>query len=295
MDAFYQFVQQVVSGMAVGCIYALVALGFVLIYKATEVVNFAQGDIMMVGAFIAYTFISIWGFNFWIGALLAILCTAGFGWVLDRTLIRPIVGQPVFAIVMVTIGIGFLARSVVAMIPGWGVDTYTLVTPFYQKTVALGALVLSQDHLAIIVATIAICALMYVFFTHTRLGVAMQATSQNQLAAYYMGVPVKNVFSMIWAISAGTACAAGILLAPIAFIHTNLGFLAIKAFPAAVLGGFGSIPGAVVGGLIIGVIESLSGFYLPEGFKDVAAYIVLLAVLVLKPEGLFGAVGRKKV
>jgi len=295
MDVFFQFVQQVVSGMAIGCVYALVALGFVLIYKATEVVNFAQGDLMMVGAFIAYTFIGILGLNFWLGAFLAVVCTAAFGYGLDRTVIRPIVGQPVFAIVMVTIGIGFIARAVVSMIPGWGVDTYTLETPFYQKTAELGTLILSQDHLAIIVATMLICAVMFGFFRYTRLGVAMQATSQNQLAAYYMGIPVKNVFSLIWAISAATACAAGILLAPIAFIHTNLGFIAIKAFPAAVLGGFGSIPGAVVGGLIIGVIESLAGFYLPEGFKDVAAYVVLLAVLVFKPEGLFGAVGRKKV
>jgi branched-chain amino acid transport system permease protein len=127
------------------------------------------------------------------------------------------------------------------------------------------------------------------------MGVAMQATSQNMLAAYYMGIPVKTVFSLIWAISAGVACFAGILLAPIAFIHSNLGFLGLKAFPAAVLGGFGSIPGALVGGVIIGVIENLAGFYLPQGWKDVAAYIVLLAVLMLKPEGLFGLKMRKKV
>jgi branched-chain amino acid transport system permease protein len=123
----------------------------------------------------------------------------------------------------------------------------------------------------------------------------MQATSQNQLAAYYMGIPVKTVFSMIWAISAAVAAFAGILLAPIAFVHVNMGFIGIKAFPAAVLGGFGSIPGAMVGGLIIGVVEALSGFYLPEGFKDVAAYVVLLAVLIVRPEGLFGESMRKKV
>ena len=289
------FTQQVVSGTAIGCLYALVALGFVLIYKATEVVNFAQGDILMVGAFLAYTLIVLAGFNFWVGALLAIGLTAVLGFFLERLVVRPIVGQPIFAIVMVTIGIGFVARSVASMTPGWGVDTHFIETPFYNKTVRWGAVVLSQDHVAIILLTILLCLVLFLFFRRTKLGIAMQATSQNQLAAYYMGIPVKTVFSLVWAISAGVAAFAGVLLAPIAFVHANMGFIGIKAFPAAVLGGFGSIPGAVVGGLIIGVVEALAGFYLPEGFKDVAAYIVLLLVLLVRPEGLFGEATRKKV
>ena len=289
------FTQQVVSGTAIGCVYALVALGFVLIYKATEVINFAQGDILMVGAFLAYTLIVLAGFNFWVGALLAIGLTAVLGFFLERLVIRPIVGQPIFAIVMVTIGIGFVARSVVSMTPGWGVDTHFIETPFSNKTVRWGAVVLSQDHVAIILLTILLCLVLFLFFRRTTLGIAMQATSQNQLAAYYMGIPVKRVFSLIWAISAGVAAFAGVLLAPIAFVHANMGFIGIKAFPAAVLGGFGSIPGAVVGGLIIGVVEALAGFYLPEGFKDVAAYIVLLVMLAVRPQGLFGTLARKKV
>ena len=295
MEGLVQFSQQVVSGTAIGCVYALVALGFVLIFKATEVVNFAQGELMMIGAFLAFTFIVVLGMNFWIGGLLAVVVTALFGGVLDRTVMRPMVGQPVFAIVMVTIGIGFAIRATVSMIPGWGVDTYFLETPFFGKVVRLGELVISQDHLAIIILTVLLVAVLFLFFRYTRLGVAMQATSQNQLAAYYMGIPVKNVFSMIWAISAAVAAFAGLLLAPIAFIHVNMGLLGIKAFPAAVLGGFGSLPGAIVGGLIIGIVEVLSGFYLPEGFKDIAAYVVLLAVLIVRPEGLFGQTIRKKV
>jgi branched-chain amino acid transport system permease protein len=290
-----QFTQQVVSGIAIGCVYALVALGFVLIYKATEVVNFAQGELLMLGAFLAYTLIALLGLNFWLGGLLAVLLTALFGFGLERTVVRPIVGQPVFAIVMVTIGIGFVARSAASMIPTWGVDTHGLQTPFANRTVGVLGVVLSQDHVAIIVLTVALCLGLYAFFRFTTLGVAMQATSQNQLAAYYVGIPVKRVFSLIWAISAGVAAFAGILLAPIAFVHANMGFIGIKAFPAAVLGGFGSIPGAVVGGVIIGVVEALAGFYLAEGFKDVAAYIVLLLVLLLRPQGLFGATARKKV
>ncbi|OGK78756.1 MAG: ABC transporter permease [Candidatus Rokubacteria bacterium GWC2_70_16] len=290
-----QFTQQVVSGIAIGCVYALVALGFVLIYKATEVVNFAQGELLMLGAFLGYTLIVMVGFDFWLGGLLAVALTAAIGFALERTVVRPIVGQPVFAIVMVTIGIGFVARSVVTMIPGWGVDTHVIRTPFANRTLTLAGVVLSQDHVAIIVLTVALCLSLFGFFRYTRLGVAMQATSQNQLAAYYVGIPVKTVFSLIWAISAAVAAFAGLLLAPIAFVHANMGFIGIKAFPAAVLGGFGSIPGAVVGGVIIGAVEALAGFYLPEGFKDVAAYIVLLLVLLLRPQGLFGGVARKKV
>lgn len=295
MEGLLQFAQQVVSGTAIGCVYALVALGFVLIYKATEVVNFAQGELMMIGAFLAYTLIVIFGFNFWIGAAMAIVFTALFGAGVERVVMRPMVGKPVFSIIMVTIGLGFLARSIVSMIPGWGVDTYSIETPFYGKVVEVGGLVLSQDHMAVIVLTMALVAVLYLFFRYTRLGVAMQATSQNQLAAYYMGIPVKTVFSMIWGISAGVAAFAGLLLAPIAFVHVNMGFLGIRAFPAAVLGGFGSIPGAIVGGLIIGIVEALAGFYLPEGFKDVAPYVILLIVLIVKPEGLFGTTTRKKV
>ncbi len=138
--------------------------------------------------------------------------------------------------------------------------------------------------------------MLYLFFTKTQLGAAMRATSENMLAAYYMGIPVKMVVALIWAISAAVAACAGVLLAPITFIHTNIGLaLALKAFPAAVLGGFGSIPGAVVGGIIIGVIENMAGFYLAQGWKDVAPHIVLLTMLLLKPEGLFGLVGKKKV
>ena len=159
----------------------------------------------------------------------------------------------------------------------------------------MAGVTVSHEYVAIIVGTVVLCGALYAFFTHTRVGVAMQAASQNQLAAYYMGIPVKRMFSLIWAISAGVAAIAGVLLAPVSLIDINLGFIGLKAFAAAVLGGFGSIPGALVGGVTIGLIELLSGAYLPQGFKDVAAYVVLLLVLAVRPQGMFGTVGRKKV
>jgi branched-chain amino acid transport system permease protein len=158
-----------------------------------------------------------------------------------------------------------------------------------------GPLMLSAEQLAVIAATVALCAALYGMFKYTRLGVAMQASSQNQLAAYYMGIPVQRLNGLAWGLAAAVAAIAGLLLAPITFVHANMGLIGLKAFPAAVVGGFGSLPGAIVGGLVIGVVESLAGFYLPEGFKDIAAYIVVLVMLMVRPNGLFGEKLRKKV
>src|SRR5207248_9996345 len=213
---------------------------------------------------------------------------------LDRAVLRRALGQPQFAVVMLTIGLGAVFRSFASIT--WGSEIYTLPTPFSARATMVGGVSVSHVYVSIIVGTVLLCAVLYVFFTHTRIGVAMQAASQNQLAAYYMGIPVKLIFSLIWAISAAVAAAAGILLAPVTLIDTNMGlFVALKAFAAAVLGGFGSIPGALVGGIILGLIELYAGATLPDGFKDTAPYIVLLLMLIVRPQGLFGSLARKKV
>ncbi|NCZ59447.1 MAG: branched-chain amino acid ABC transporter permease [Betaproteobacteria bacterium] len=245
--------QLLISGAAIGCIYALIALGFVLIYKATEVVNFAQGDLMMLGAFVAFSFSSLMGLGFWAALPLTLIVMALFGAIFDRLLLRPIIGMPGFSAVMVTIAAGFAMRGIASMIPGWGTDTHSFRAPWSEEVLRWGELVVSTDHLAILVLTALLCMLLYAFFKGTRVGIAMQAASQNQLAAYYMGIPVKRLNSMVWALAAMVAAVAGLLLAPITFVHANMGFIGLKAFPAAVVGGFGSLPGAIVGGLVIGV------------------------------------------
>ena len=296
-----QFLQLVISGIAQGCIYGLIALGFVLIYKATETVSFAQGDLMMLGAFCGLAGMTFIGFPFWLAVLCAIAAMAVFGMLLERIVIRPILGQPAFSIVMLTIGIGYVARGLITMIPGIGTETHTLPVPYKDLVFRLGAvgreggLVLNAEQLTIIATTAVLCALLFALFKYSKLGIAMQASSQNQLAAYYMGIPVKRLNGLVWGLAAAVAAIAGILLAPITFVHANMGFIGLKAFPAAVVGGFGSLPGAIVGGLVIGVVESLSGFYLPDGFKDIAAYVVVLIMLTVKPNGLFGEKLRKKV
>ena len=296
-----QFLQLVASGIAQGCIYGLIALGFVLIYKATETINFAQGDLMMLGGFLGLTGTTAMGLPFWAAFFAALVVMLFFGMALERVVLRPLLGQPAFTVVMVTIGVGYLARGLVTMIPQWGTDTHALPVPYKDQIVSLGGngadggLIMSMEHVVVIVVTAALILALYLLFKHTKIGIAMQATSQNQLAAFYMGIPVRRINMLVWGISAAVSACAGLLLAPITFVHANMGFIGLKAFPAAVVGGFGSIPGALVGGLIIGVVETLSGFYLPEGFKDIAAYLVVLVMLAVKPNGLFGENLRKKV
>lgn len=290
-----QWLQLLASGVSQGCVYGLIAIGFVLIYKATETINFAQGELMMLGAFVGLAATRFLGFHYWVAIPAALITLALFGLATERLVIRPILGQPAFAIVMVTIGVSFVARGAITMIPDLGTDTHALAAPFKDQVVRLGRFVIGMEHVVIIAITIVLCVVLYALFRFTKVGIAMQASSQNQLAAYYMGIPVKRLNGLIWGLSAAVAAVAGMLLAPITFVHANMGFIGLKAFPAAVIGGFGSLPGALVGGLIIGVVESFAGFYLPEGFKDIAAYIVVLAMLMIKPTGLFGETTRKKV
>jgi len=290
-----QVLQLLISGIAQGCIYGLIALGFVLIYKATETVSFAQGELMMLGAFVGLAAMTMLGFPYWLAVLSSIVGMALFGIALERLVIRPILGQPAFSIVMLTIGVGYVARGLITMIPNIGTETHTLPVPYKDEIWNLAGLVLNVEQMAVIAVTTVLCALLFALFRYSKLGLAMQAASQNQLAAYYMGIPVQRLNGIAWGLAAAVAAVAGLLLAPITFVHANMGFIGLKAFPAAVVGGFGSLPGAIVGGLVIGVVESLSGFYLPDGFKDTAAYVVVLVMLMVKPNGLFGEKLRKKV
>ena len=290
-----QVLQLIISGIAQGCIYGLIALGFVLIYKATETVSFAQGELMMLGAFIGLALMTFLGFPFWLAVPCSIVAMAATGMLAERAVIRPILGQPAFSIVMLTIGMGYVARGAITMIPGIGTETHTLPVPYKDAVIKLGELVLNVEQMVVIGATCVLCALLFALFKFSKVGIAMQASSQNQLAAYYMGIPVQRLNGLVWGLASAVAAIAGLLLAPITFVHANMGFIGLKAFPAAVVGGFGSLPGAIVGGLVIGIVEALSGFYLPEGFKDIAAYVVVLIMLMVKPNGLFGEKLRKKV
>lgn len=288
-----EVLQLLVSGISQGCVYGLIALGFVLIYKATEMVNFAQGDLMMMGAFIAYTYVNLMGMPFLAGFLATIVSMAVIGALLERVIVRPMIGEPPFAVLMITIGLGFVLRAIAGAV--WGAEPKTISSPFAGDVLRFNGVTLGYENLAIIAGTILLCLALFGFFQFTRLGLAMQAASQNQLAAYYCGIPVKRIYAFVWALSAAIAATTGILVAPITLIDPMMGFVGVKAFAAAIVGGFGSLQGAMAGGLLIGIVEQFAGRYLPTGFADTSAYALLLLMLLVRPEGLFATIQRKKV
>ena len=290
-----EVLQLIVSGLANGCVYGLIALGFVLIYKATEQVNFAQGDMMMLGAFVALGLgnDAYLGIPFWLACVGAILAMAAIGWSIERTVLRRLLGQPQIAVMILTIALGFLLRFVAGAV--WGHDPLTFENPVAGANVRLGALVVGLDEVAVIAVTVLLTVALFAFFGRTKLGIAMQASSQNQLAAYYMGIPVKRIHGLTWALAGATAAVAGILLASKGSIDPSTGFLGIKAFAAAVIGGFGSLPGALAGGLIVGLIEPFASRYVAAGYAQIAPYAVMLVVLVIRPHGILAQVHAKKV
>jgi branched-chain amino acid transport system permease protein len=287
--------QLFVSGLANGCVYGLIALGFVLIYKATEAVNFAQGDFMMLGAFICLglTNSQFMGLPFWISVPIAILAMGVFGYLLDLLVLRRMFGQSQVAIVILTIALGFVLRFAAGLI--WGHEPISLQTPMAGEYVRLGGLVLGLSEVVVILVTILLTVVLYFYFNSTKLGVAMQASSQNQLAAYYMGIPVKRVHSLIWALAGMVAAVAGILFASKGSIDPSIGLIGIKAFAAAVIGGFGSLPGALLGGLIVGLIEPFASYYIAAGYSQIMPYLLLFLILVFRPHGILSQVARKKV
>ncbi|MBX3578877.1 MAG: branched-chain amino acid ABC transporter permease [Rhizobiaceae bacterium] len=287
--------QLFVSGLANGCVYGLIALGFVLIYKATEQVNFAQGDMMMLGAYVTLGLhnAQFMGLPFWVSVPIAIGTMGLFGYVLDMLVLRRMFGQSQIAVVILTIALGFVFRFFAGLI--WGHEPVALETPFAGRYVPIGPLVLGLDEVVIIGVTIALTVGLYFFFSRAKLGIAMQASSQNQLAAYYMGIPVKRVNSMIWGLAGAIAAIAGILFASKGTIDPSIGLLGIKAFAAAVIGGFGSLPGALLGGLVVGIMEPFASRYITAGYALIMPYLLLFLILVFRPHGILAQMHSKKV
>jgi branched-chain amino acid transport system permease protein len=290
------FLQQVVGGLATGSIYALVALGFILIFKATDVVNFAQGELMMVSTFFSKAMID-WlhpaDVFMWLAVvLLTIGFAALFGVILERLIIRPLMNAPVFSIVIATIGLSTLLIGLSGGVV-WDWDTYPGKSPFSNKPVSLGGVVVTPLDMGIVGITLGLILLLTLYFKFTKLGIAMRATQQNKQTATLMGINVKGIYAGTWALSAVVSGVAGFLAAPIIFIDTNMGFVVLKGFAGAVLGGWGSIPGAIVGGMALGVMENLATVYVWPQIKHMAAFLVILLVLLCKPDGLLGFTVKK--
>jgi len=284
------FVELVINGIAVGSLYALIALGFVLIYKGTGVINFAQGEAIMVAAFVAYYLATKFGFPFWlvVPVTLFVSCLLGIG--TERLIIRPMLGEPVFSVVMVTVGLSIFLRAMAGIV--FGHHNYIFPNPFPTEPLHLRGIVLSHTHLWSMVASGCLMTAFLLFFKFARLGLGMRATANDQDTAALMGVSIKRVFALTWGISFVIAGVAGVFLANVMVLNIGLAFVAISAFPAVILGGLESIPGAIIGGLAIGVIENLAGGYLDNivggGVKDITPFAVLFLVLMIRPYGLFG-------
>lgn len=287
------FFQLVVSGLIAGSLYALIAIGFVLIYKSTAVVNFAQGEIVMIGAYFGLTFHCFLNFPFHVSFLLTLVVCGLFGIIMERVAYRPLIEAPVFSTIIATLGMSVFLQNAAQIV--WGPDLYpfspeTAVFPFKIRILSI-----NPDRFSVLLTAVFFMLVLFVFFKFTKFGIAMKATAQNKRAAAMMGISVKKVFSMTWAISSALGAVSGILLAPLVAISPQMGFIGIKAFVCAIIGGFTSLPGAIVGGFFLGVTENLVGYYVSTGYKDVCAYVVLMAVLIIKPSGFFEREFRKKV
>ncbi|MCR4401548.1 MAG: branched-chain amino acid ABC transporter permease [Firmicutes bacterium] len=280
------FLQVVLSGVAMGSIYALMALGFTIIYNALRLINFAQGDMFMLGATFGLTLFVMWRLPFSLAFVLTGLAVAVVGMIIERTVFRPLRRYPVLNLIIATIGISITLRALALII--WGSQALLFPPVFGDKPICVGGLVVMPHYLWIIAIAVAIIALLQAFFTLTLPGKAMRATAQNRDAASLMGINVFRMDALASAISAGLGGLGGVLIAPVFFVTTEMGALAgLKGFAAAVLGGFGTIPGAIVGGLVLGVSESFAAT-VASTYRDAVAFIILIAVLLWRPSGIMG-------
>jgi branched-chain amino acid transport system permease protein len=295
------FVQLLVAGVAVGALYALVALGFVIIYKATGVINFAQGALLLLGAYFALTFHETFNLPFVVATLLAMVACAIVGVIVERLILSRMVGQPVFAVIMITLGLTIFFEQVV--IWRWTGQARNLNDPLGLDTFTVADVVIPVVNVVRIVVAAALLAGFFAFFRYSRLGVAMRATASDQEAALAQGISARRIFGLSWAVAAAVAALAGVLLASGGRgLDPSLGVVALVAFPAIILGGLDSPGGAVVGGVVMGVVETMTSGYsdrLPEflghNFHRVTPYVVLVAILLLRPYGLFGTPEVRRV
>jgi branched-chain amino acid transport system permease protein len=290
MDGMWFFLQLIIQGIAIGSVYALVALGFVLIYKASSVINFAQGELLMVGAYVCLGLVTAGGLPFGVGFILTIIFSVMLALIIERLILRPMIGEPAISIIMITIGLSLVLKSSIAAI--WGVEINAFPTIFPETPIRFGEIVVSQVYIYTSLAALVLVIIFAVFFKYSRMGIAMRATANSNQVAQSMGISVKKVFAISWCVAAVVSAIGGILIGNINGVNITLSSVGLKVFPAVILGGLDSIPGAVLGGLIIGILENLSGGYLDQvfggGVKEVAPFVALVIILMIKPYGLFG-------
>jgi len=283
--------QLLASGAVTGCIYALIAIGFVVVYKATGVINFATGELMMLGSFFAWTAMTAAELPFAAALLLAAAGAAAVGALVERVVLRPLLGQRPISVIMVTIGLSSIFKGLAQIV--WSGEYRSFPAIWPRRPITLGPVLLpARQVYPSLIALVAILALA-LLFRFTRTGTAMRATAADQATAFGMGIDIRRMFSLSWVLAAVSAAISGVVIGTIGGISPQLGAVGLRIFPVVILGGLDSIGGALVGGVVMGVLENLAGGYLDPllpggGVKEVAPFVALVLILMIRPYGLFG-------
>ncbi len=284
------FFQAIITGIMVGGIYALVALGWTIIYKCSGVLNLAMGELVLIGAYICLSFY-LWGFPFWLAVILTVVIGFILGLITERLFLDKLIGEPVLTVIMVTVGLSFFFRGVIMFI--WGTDTVVFTPPIFPiEPVNIMGIIIGQVYIWSFAAALVLLVIFVAFFQYTRWGLAMQATADQEKAALSLGISARFVYATAWGIAFIAAGVGGALLGNINGLNISVGYLGLLVLPAVVLGGLNSIPGAIVGGILIGILQNLSGAYLdqltPGGVKEIAPFVFMVIILLFRPYGLWG-------
>ena len=284
------FLMAITTGIMVGSIYALVALGWVLIYKCSGVLNLAMGEMTLIGAYVSLSFYSM-GIPFLPALLISLIVGLILGILTERIFLDKLIGEPVLTVIMVTVGLSFFFKGMVELI--WGTDTRVFTPPVFSiEPIHIGPVIVGQAYLWSFVAAIILLIIFVCFFKYTRWGLAMQATADDEMAALSIGVSARFVYAAAWGIAFMAAGVGGTLLGNINGLNISVGYLGLLVLPAVVLGGLNSVPGAIVGGIAIGILQNLCGAYLdryfPGGIKEIAPFVFMAIFLLFKPHGLWG-------
>jgi branched-chain amino acid transport system permease protein len=280
------FLQLSFTGLSNGMIYALVAVGFVIIYKASDVINFAQGEFLLFGAYLAFAFIAQFGLPWSLGVVATLGVALGLGLLVERLVLRPLIGEPIISMIMVTIGLQSVMKALVHGI--WGAQPKAFPAFIPSGQMQIGGVTVGADRVLSIVIAGLLLVLLTLFFRYTRDGIAMRAIADDQQAALSMGISIKRVLAVAWAMAAASAAVGGIMVANLVGVSHDISGVGLRVFPVVILGGLDSIGGAIVGGAIIGLLESYTGGYVGHGLNLIVPFIVLVLVLMVRPYGLFG-------
>lgn len=285
-----ELVQLVVTGLAVGMVYALIALGFVVVWKSSGVANLALGQLVLLSSWFTYGMLVQANFPLWLGFSLVILFALALGWMIERLALRPLIAQPILSLITVTLGLAYFIEGVVTFIWPWSVDALPRLFP--TEPIRIGPAVVSQEYVWVAGISLAVFGLLTLFFRYHKMGIAMRATADDQMAVQACGIPVTKIFSRSWMFACVVAAIGGILISSIGGITYGLVETGLKAFSVVILGGLDSFIGAIVAGPIIGLCESLGGGYLTPfiwaGVKDIIPFVIIIIVMLIRPYGLFG-------